>query len=190
MLPVTETKTTINSVQLKECIEKSTLKSHVYCPPEFSIRKFRGEFEALERHTFLGSLVPGEEDSHLEGCDLKLVLTQFIDERDLQNMTSVHLKILKDKWLVIAYDAVAHVMVPLQLAATVFVAVELFHLRDEVFELCRKSDGDAVGAARPRTCVEDLDVDGVGDVFVVVARGVLERRVEILTHFDVLEHSC
>lgn len=52
-------------------------------------------------------------------------------------------------------------MVPLQLASVVLVAVEVLHLRDEVLQLEGEGDLHPLAAARPRTRVQDLDVDGV-----------------------------
>ncbi len=52
-------------------------------------------------------------------------------------------------------------MVPLQLAAVVLHAVELLHLRDVVLQLHGQRDGHPVTGPRPRTRVQDLDVDRV-----------------------------
>ena len=59
------------------------------------------------------------------------------------------------------HDSVGHQVVPLQLAAAVFLPVELLHLWDVVLELHRQADGDAVAAPRPRARVQDLYVDRV-----------------------------
>lgn len=60
------------------------------------------------------------------------------------------------------HDAVGHQVVPVKLPATVVLLVEILHLWDEVFQLCRQGDEDLLAAPRPCSGVQDLYVDGVG----------------------------
>ena len=63
-------------------------------------------------------------------------------------------------------------MVPLELASAVVALVELLHFRDVIFQLARKRHGDSFGAASPRSRVQDLDVDVVGDRRIVIPETV------------------
>lgn len=60
------------------------------------------------------------------------------------------------------HDSVGHQVMPVELPAAVVLLVEVLHLRDEVFQLRGKGDEDLLAAPRPRSSVQDLDVDGVG----------------------------
>ena len=67
----------------------------------------------------------------------------------------------KLSFISVTHNAIGHEVMPLQLAATVFMPVELFHLRDVVLKLHGESDGYPVTAPCPRSRIQDLDVDGV-----------------------------
>lgn len=60
------------------------------------------------------------------------------------------------------HDSVGHQVMPVELPAAVVLLVEVLHLWDEVFQLRRKGDEDLLAAPRPRSSIQDLDVDGVG----------------------------
>lgn len=51
---------------------------------------------------------------------------------------------------------------PVKLPAAVVLLVEILHLWDEVFQLCGEGDEDLLAAPRPRSGIQDLDIDGVG----------------------------
>lgn len=60
------------------------------------------------------------------------------------------------------HDAVGHQVVPVKLPAAVVLLVEVLHLWDEVFQLCRKGNEDLLAAPGPGSSIQDLYVDRVG----------------------------
>lgn len=60
------------------------------------------------------------------------------------------------------HDAVGHEVMPVELPAAVVLLIEVLHLWYQVLQLCRQRDEDLLAAPRPRSGIQDLDVDRVG----------------------------
>lgn len=60
------------------------------------------------------------------------------------------------------HNAIGHQVMPVKLSAAVVLLVEILHLWDEVFQLCREGHEDLLAAPGPRSGIQDLYVDGVG----------------------------
>ena len=51
--------------------------------PEFSVRQFGSKSQVFQRNLLLGSFVPGEKDSHLEGGHIQVKFTHSIGKLNL-----------------------------------------------------------------------------------------------------------
>lgn len=73
----------------------------------------------------------------------------------------IQIKIYNHKRLSCTHNAVGHEVMPVKLPATVVLLVEILHLWNQIFQLCRKRDKNLLAAPRPRSSVQDLNVDRV-----------------------------